>query len=120
MCSSMNARSLSRYSCAAGLRAKSMADLPVGGGRWRAGREASVEQASGGESQARDALAGLRHVAVGGGQPLGPLEVEVRVVLPGEADTPVELDHRPSRLLGDLAGLRLGDGRGEFDVRPVR
>src|SRR5690348_9855321 len=44
------------------------------------------------DEQPRDALAVLRGVAVRVLQPLGALEVEVRVVLPGEADAAVVLD----------------------------
>src|SRR3954447_19640643 len=120
MCSSMKARSLSRYSCAAGLRAKSMAG-PFGscGRGGRSGGSRSSGSRSGGKRQSGNALARLCKVAVGGGQTLGPLEVEVRVVLPREADAPVELDHRGSGLLGHLAGFGLGDGGREFDVLAV-
>src|SRR4026209_1730713 len=59
-----------------------------------------------------DLLAVVGGVAIEGLERLGALEVEVEIVLPGEADAAVDLDRVAADLAGRLAHVRLAGRRG--------
>ena len=72
--------------------------------------EAVTRPASGGQvDQARDRGAVAIGRAQRDGVALGPLEVQVRGVLPGEADPAVHLDAFLGRSYGDVRAMDLGD-----------
>ena len=68
----------------------------------------------------RDELAVVLRVAVLDLERLGPLEVEVQVVLPGEADAAVHLDRLAADLARGIADVGLGDGGGDGRVLRAR
>src|ERR1041384_6564045 len=66
-----------------------------------------------------DELAVIRRVAERHLRRLGALEIEMHVVLPGEADSTVDLDAVPGDLAIGVGYVRLGHRRGERAVRRV-
>src|SRR5262249_32241229 len=85
-------------------------------------RESSTRSGGAARLDALDQLlAPRRRSPERGREPLGPAVEHVAVVLPGEADPAVDLDHLLARRLERIAGRRAEAGRGERQlVAPAR